>query len=117
MLEILEKLANKLQPFRKVSFIAAVLLLSGIVIQLMLFPTQQLVNSYTIIFFIAFIWFLLFHILLTIFHDIPSSGQADSSVLERFKIKFQRFLYHFIAFLFICLTAVIVFLSVRLLRV
>lgn len=117
MLNLLEKLASKLQYFRKISLLLAFFLLLSIVIQLTLFPAQPLTSDYTQMCFVCFIWLLLFNILLSVFYDIPNSCQADMIGFKRIKVKFQRFLYHLLAFLFICLTVVIMFLTVRFFRI
>ncbi len=118
MLEILAKLATKLQPFRKLTYLVAALLVGVIVTQLLQAPSPtQSTNSYAMLSFVGFIWLLLFNILLSVFHHIPRVDDASKSMFARVKIKGQRIFYHFLTLLFIGLTLVIVFLSVLMLRI
>jgi hypothetical protein len=117
MLEILEKLASKLQAFRKPSLILAIFFLLGAFVQLVLFDAQYINPSYEMTCFVVFIWLLLFNIMLSVFNAAPSINRENHGMFERFKIKFKRSLLHLSAFLFICLTVVIIFLTLRFLRV
>ena len=117
MLELLAKLATKLQPFRKLSYLLAVILVGIIFSQLQQTTSQQPTSPYALLSFIACIWILLFNILLSLFDNIPSGSSNSHGLFVRFKIKVQRRFYHFLALLFIGLTLVIVFLSLRMLRV
>ncbi|WP_041737100.1 hypothetical protein [Colwellia psychrerythraea] len=118
MLEILEKLSSKLQPFRKLTYIVAVLLIAVIVAQVLQtsLPTQS-TDPTAMLSFVGLIWLLLFNILLSLFHNLPKNDEVSQGVFTRAKIKLQRSLYHLLALLFIGLTLVIVFLSVRMLRI
>lgn len=118
MLEILSKISIKLQPFRKLSYLLAALLISVIVTQLLQTPSQtQSTNPYAILSFVACIWLLLFNLLLALFYNIPRVDENSKGMFVRIKIKMLRSLYHLLALLFIGLTLVIVFLSVRMLRI
>lgn len=118
MLDLLAKLATKLQPFRKLSYLLAVILVGIIVTQLLQTSSQpQPTSPYASLSFIACIWLLLFNLLLSLFDNIPKINTDSQGVFIRIKIKVQRSLYHFFALLFIGLTLVIVFLSLRMLRV
>ncbi len=119
MLELLEKLSIKLQPFRKLIYLLVAILIVIIVIQLLQTPSPhyQSNNSYAILSFITCIWLLLFNILISTFNNIPSLTNKSLGVVTRLKVKLWRFYYHFLALLFIGLTLVIVFLSIRLLRI
>ncbi len=118
MLEILAKLSAKLQPFRKLTYLVMALLVGFIVTQLLQTPSpSQSINPYTMLSFLGIIWLLLFNILLLLFHNIPRVEEGSKGIFTRVKIKVQRSFYHFLALLFIGLTLVIVFLSVRMLRV
>jgi len=118
MLEILAKLSVKLLPFRKLIYLAMIILVGIIITQLLQTPSQtQPSNTFSIFSLVGLIWLLLFNILLSIFHNIPRIGDDSKSRLSRFKIKVKRCFYHFLALLFIGLTLVIVFLSVRMLRI
>ncbi|PKH88124.1 hypothetical protein CXF79_08750 [Colwellia sp. Bg11-28] len=118
MLEILEKLSSKLQPFRKLTYIVAALLIAVIVTQVLQtsLPTQS-TDPTAMLSFVGLIWLLLFNILLSLFHNLPKNDEVSQGVFTRAKIKLQRSLYHLLALLFIGLTLVIVFLSVRMLRI
>lgn len=118
MLEILEKLSSKLQPFRKLTYIVAALLVAIIVTQVLQasLPTQS-TNPYAMLSFVGLIWLLLFNILLSLFHNIPRDDEGSKGIFIRAKIKVQRSLYHFLALLFIGLTLVIIFLSLRMFRI
>lgn len=118
MLEILGKLSVKLQPFRRLSYLAAALL-AGVIVTLLLqtpLPMQS-TNTFSMLSFLGFIWLLLFNILLSIFHNIPRVDESSNGSFMRVKIKVQRCFYHLLALLFIGLTLVIIFLTVRILRV
>lgn len=117
MLELLAKLATKLQPFRKLSYLLAVILVGIIFSQLQQTTSQQPTSPYALLSFIACIWLLLFNILLSLFDNIPKINTDSPGIFIRIKLKVQRILYHFLALLFIGLTLVIVFLSLRVLRV
>lgn len=118
MLEILEKLSSKLQPFRKLTYILAALLVAVIVTQLLQtsLPTQS-TSPTAMLSFVGLIWLLLFNILLSLFHNLPKNDEGSKGMVTRAKIKLQRSLYYLLALLFIGLTLVIVFLSVRMLRI
>jgi len=118
MLEILEKLSGKLQPLRKLSYLLITALVIGIVIYLLKTPSysHQSTNSFAILSFVCCIWLLLFNLLLSIFNNIPSTDN-QVAMFKRLKIKIQRFFYHLLAILFIVLTLVIVFLTIRMLRI
>ena len=117
MLDLLAKLATKLQPFRKLSYLLAVILVGIIFSQLQQTTSQQPTSPYALLSFIACIWLLLFNILLSLFDNIPKINTDSPGIFIRIKLKVQRILYHFLALLFIGLTLVIVFLSLRVLRV
>jgi len=118
MLELLEKLSTKLQPLRKLNYLLMVVLVIGIVVFLLQSPIhhQQSTNPYAILSFVGCIWLLLFNLLLSIFTNIP---RADNqlSIFKRLTIRAQRYFYHLLAFLFVALTLVIVFLTIRMLRI
>ena len=117
MLDLLAKLATKLQPFRKLSYLLAVILVGIIFSQLQQTTSQQPTSPYALLSFIACIWLLLFNILLSLFDNIPKINTDSPGIFIRIKLKVQRSLYHVVALLFIALTLVIVFLSLRMLRV
>lgn len=119
MLELLEKLATKLQPFRKLSYLLASILVGVIFVQLLQAPLQyeQPNDFYAILSFIACIWLLLFNILISIFDNIPSASNNTLGMVARFKIKLQLAFYQLLALLFIGLTLVIIFITIRLLRI
>ena len=117
MLEILVKLVSKLQAFRKPSLILAIFFLLGAFVQLVLFDAQYINPSNAMPCFVTFIWLLLINIMLSVFNSAPSINRENYGMFARFKIKFKRCVLHLSAFLFICLTIVIIFLTVRFLRV
>jgi len=118
MLEILVKIAEKLQCFRKLTYLLAVLLVGFILTQLLATPSSaQSSSSYAMLSFIGVIWLILFNILLSLFHNIPTNNEESKGVLSRVKIKIQRSFYHLLALLFIGLTLMIVFLSIRMFRI
>ena len=117
MLDLLAKLATKLQPFRKLSYLLAVILVGIIFSQLQQTTSQQPTSPYALLSFITCIWLLLFNILLSLFDNIPKINTDSPGIFIRIKLKVQRSLYHILALLFIGLTIVIVFLSLRMLRV
>ncbi|GAW96046.1 MULTISPECIES: hypothetical protein [Colwellia] len=118
MLELLAKLASKLQPFRQLSYLLAAILVGLIFSQLQQSTSQQQPTSpYALLSFFGCIWLLLFNILLSVFVNVPSINTASTGIFSRIKNKVQRSLYHLFALLFIGLTLVIVFLSWRILRV
>jgi len=117
MLELLANLSKKLQPLRKLSYFLLTILVVGIVIYLQL-PTssQQGSSSYAIFSFVACIWLLLFNLLLSIFDNVPRLDKQISK-FKLLKIKIQRYMYQLLAVLFVGLTLVIIFLTVRMLRI
>ena len=118
MLEILAKLSGKLLPFRKLIYLAMVLLVGVIIIQLLQIPSPaKPSNAFSILSLVGLIWLLLFNILLSTFHNIPRIDDDTKSRLALVKIKVKRCFYYFLAILFIGLTLVIIFLSVRMLRI
>ena len=118
MLEILAKLSGKLLPFRKLIYLAMVLLVGVIISQLLQIPSPAKPSkAFSILSLVGLIWLLLFNILLSTFHNIPRIDDDTKSRLALVKIKVKRCFYHFLAILFIGLTLVIVFLSVRMLRI
>ena len=118
MLKILVALAEKLQPLRKLTYILAVLLVGVIFTQLLTTPSYSLSNSsYAMFSFVGVIWLILFNILLSLFHKIPTLNEESKGMFSRVKIKIQRSFYHFFAILLIGLTLMIVFLSIRMLRI
>ncbi|PKI16916.1 hypothetical protein [Colwellia sp. 12G3] len=118
MLEILAKLSTNLQPFRKLTYLLAVFLVGIIVTQLLQTPSStQLNNPFAMLSFVGIIWLLLFNILLSLFHNIPSIDEGSKGMFTHMKIKVQRSFYHLLALLFIALTLIIVFLTARILRV
>ncbi|WP_019025949.1 hypothetical protein [Colwellia piezophila] len=118
MLEFLEHIATKLQPFRKLSYLVAVFLGGVIANQLLQTssPTQAS-NTLAILSFVGCLWLLLFNVLLSTFHNIPSKSNSSHNLFVRLKAKLQRAPYYVLALLFIALTLVIAFLSIRMLRV
>ncbi|PKG85727.1 hypothetical protein CXF85_02745 [Colwellia sp. 75C3] len=118
MLEILVKLSAKLQPLRKLTYLVMALLIGIIVTQLLETPSPfPSKNSYAMLSFMGIIWLLLFNILLSLFHNIPTLDVGSKGIFKRVKIRVQRSCYHLLALIFIGLTLVIVFLTVRMLRV
>lgn len=118
MLELLEGIATKLQPLRKFSYLLLALLVGFIITQLLKAPSQnQLTSLYEILSFVGCIWLLLFNILLSIFYQIPSIDNSSKGLITRVKTKTKRFFYHLLALLFIGLTLVIIFLTIRMLRI
>jgi hypothetical protein len=118
MLKLLEKLSIKLQPLRKLSYFLIAILVIVIVNNLLQVPSnnQQSGNPFAILSFVGCIWLLLFNLLLSIFNDIPSTDNQPS-MFKRLKSRVQRYFYQLLAILFIGLTLVIVFLTIRILRV
>lgn len=118
MLELLGRLSVKLQPLRKLSYILGAIFVAVIITQLLQTPSpqQQLSNPYAALSFVACIWLLLFNILILTFKSIPIADKHSLGIIARFKNKLQRAFYHFLALLFIVLTLVIMFLTIRMLR-
>ena len=117
MLEILGKLSKKLQPLRKLSYVLIAILVAGVATYLVQSGSNhQLSNSYAILDFVVCIWLLLLNLLLSIFNDIPKLDMQGPK-FKRLKVKIQRFLYQLFAVLFMGLTFVVIFLTIRLLRV
>jgi hypothetical protein len=118
MLEILVKIAEKLQPFRKLTYLLAALLVGIIITQLLTTPSSaQSSNAFAMLSFIGVVWLILFNILLSLFHNIPVHNAESKRVFSTVKIKIQRSFYHFFALLFIGLTLLIIFLSIRMIRI
>lgn len=67
----------------------------------------------------AFMWSVLFNLFLTVFKSIPTKKPANKkiSLIKRIKLSILRFFYFSFALFFIGLTAVILFLTIRMLRV
>ncbi|HCM48768.1 MAG TPA: hypothetical protein DIS98_15150, partial [Colwellia sp.] len=102
----------------KSTYLVIVMLIGVIITQLLQKPSLiQTNNSYAMLSFVGIIWLLLFNILLSLFHHIPNIDEGSKGIFSRVKIKVQRSCYHLLALLFIALTLVIVFLTVRMLRV
>ncbi len=117
MLEILGKLSTKLQSLRKLSYVLMAISVGGVITHLLQpVSNQQLNNSYAIWGFVIFIWLLLFNLLLSIFNGIPKLD-TQGSKLKQLKVKIQLFLYQLFAVLFAGLTFMVIFLTIRLLRV
>jgi uncharacterized membrane protein len=117
MLEVLAKLSSKLQPLRKVTYLVIALLVGVIVAQLLQASSvMQSSNAYAMLSFLGIIWLLLFNILLSLFYNIPNVDEGSKRMFSRVKIKVQRGCYHLLALLFIGLALVIVFLTIRMLR-
>jgi len=118
MLEILAKLSGKLLPFRKLIYLAMIILVGVIITQLLQTPSPlKSSNAVGILSLVGLIWLLLFNILLSIFHNIPRIDNDSNSRLSRVKIKVKRGVFHVLALLFVGLTLVIILLSVRMLRI
>ena len=118
MLEILAKLSGKLLPFRKLIYLAMIILVGVIITQLLQAPSpSKPSNAVSILSLVGLIWLLLFNILLSTFHNIPRVDDDTKSRLTLFKIKVKRGVFHVLALLFVGLTLVIIFLSVRMLRI
>ena len=119
MLGLLSKLSVKLKPFRKLTHLLSVIFISVIIYQLFGVPSNQVhLNSpYAMLSFIACIWLLLINLLISMFANIPTANTRGIGMIARFKIKALRIFYRLLALLFITLTLVIIFLSVRLLRI
>jgi len=119
MLDFLRKLSIKLQPFRKLSYLLAAIFIGVIFVQLLIAPLhyEQANGSYAILSFVACIWLLLFNILISIFANTPSANNKSLGVINHFKIRVWRVFYYFMALLFISLTLVIIFLTIRMLRI
>ena len=118
MLEILAKLSGKLLPFRKLIYLAMIILVGVIITQLLQAPSpSKPSNTVSILSLVGLIWLLLFNILLSTFHNIPRVDDDTKSRLTLVKIKVKRGVFHVLALLFVGLTLVIIFLSVRMLRI
>jgi uncharacterized membrane protein len=118
MLEILVKIAEKLQPFRQLTYLLAALLVGIIITQLLTTPSSaQSSSSFAMLSFIGVIWLILFNILLSLFHNIPAHNEESKGVFSCVKIKIQRIFYNLFALLFIGLTLMIVFLSIKMIRI
>jgi hypothetical protein len=118
MLEILAKLSGKLLPFRKLIYLAMIILAGVIITQLLQAPSpSKPSNAVSILSLVGLIWLLLFNILLSTFHNIPRVDDDTKSRLTLVKIKVKRGVFHVLALLFVGLTLVIIFLSVRMLRI
>jgi hypothetical protein len=118
MLEILAKLSGKLLPFRKLIYLAMIILVGVIITQLLQAPSpSKPSNAVSILSLVGLIWLLLFNILLSTFHNIPRVDDDTKSRLTLVKIKVKRGVFHVLALLFVGLTLVIIFLSVRMLKI
>ena len=118
MLDVLSKLAVKLKPFQKLSYVLIVLLAVTIIFQLNQPSSLQVdkSNSYAFFSFLTCIWLLLFNLLIAMFDNIPLINNDNKGIISRIKNKVRRGFYHFLALLFVVLTLVIIFLSIRMLR-
>jgi len=61
------------------------------------------------------IWVLLFNTLISIFPNIPPKPRAEEKFFSRIKLKFKRGFYGVMAVIFILLTALVIFFTVRML--
>lgn len=118
MLDVLSKLAVKLKPLQKLSYVLIAILAAIIIFQLNQPSSLQTdkSNSYAFFSFLTCIWLLLFNLLIAIFDNVPVISSDKQAIFSRIKSKVRRGFYHFLALLFVALTLIIIFLSIRMLR-
>jgi len=122
VLVLFETIARKIKPYQKVSYFFAVIFITVFVI-VQILPVQaafigfDVNNDYGKLGLLGCIWLLLFNMITTVFIDTPKITTKSDSVFTRFKLKVKRFFYFLLAVFFLVLTIIILYLSMRLLRV
>ncbi len=110
---LLNKLSNKLFPFRRIFYLLTVCLAVFIIYNLVT-PTTDLQNDTLIIWLIAFIWLLLFNVMLQVFKkpDIAT----PTTWLQKLKFKMAGIVQKLLLIIFSALTIIIIYLTFKLLN-
>ena len=116
MIDSLSKLSRKFVWLRPllliVSFIAFIVF--GWVV---LFTTGAEKDIYIIPCIVSMLWSISFWLLLSIFPHVPQRTDSKDKLYKRFKIATIRAAYHFVALIFLLLSILTIFLSLKLFNV
>lgn len=117
MIALFNKVAIKLQAFRKLIYIIALLVMVNIIYRLV-FASQAVTldNSVTMLNLLCLAWLALLNFMLHAFLISNTENQPKRTLLTRLKDKLNQWFEYFLAALFIGLSLTVIFLSIRMLK-
>jgi len=117
MIVLFNKVAIKLQAFRKYIYFIALMVVANIIYRLV-FASQAVTldNSITMLNLLFLAWLALLNFMLHAFVTNTAESSQKKSLLMRFKNKLNQWFEYFLATLFIGLTLTVIFLSIRMLK-
>lgn len=112
------KLSKRLKPFKKITYLLALLIAAHVIYSLIFAadPSQAQDKS-LMLSFLSLIWLALINLMLNIFTTIPEKGVGKRTWFSRVKYRLQQGLYYFLSVVFIALTLALLLLSLRMLRI
>ena len=117
MIALFNKVAIKLQAFRKSIYLIALLVIANIVYRLIFAPQAvTLDNSITMLNLLFLAWLALVNFMLHAFATCSDESPQKNSLLTRIKNKLNQWFEYFLAILFVGLSLTVIFLSIRMLK-
>ena len=110
----LNHLANKLFPFRLFFYLLTACIAIAIIVNL-IDPAEQLQENTLIYGLVAFIWLLLFNVMLNIFHG-EAISERPNGLLQKLKFKLSAIVQKLLVIVFMSLSLVIIYLTFKLLN-
>ena len=118
MITYIAKLAIRLQPYRRLIYVIAALLIGNVAYRLLFLSSiNQFNDSITMLNLLALVWLALLNLMLTVFVDPQKNENSKVTLLQRLKNKLNQWFEHLLAIMFLLLTCAVVLLSVKMIRV
>ncbi len=112
------KLTLLLQPYRKVFYAIAILLIGNVIYRLLFLSSiNQFNDSATMLNLLALVWLALLNLMLNVFISPPKNTNDKVSLLQRLKNKLNQWIEYLLTIIFLLLTLAVIALSIRMIRV
>ncbi len=118
MITYIAKLALRLQPYRKVFYFIAILLIGNVSYRLLFLSSiNQFNDSATMLNMLALVWLALLNLMLNIFTYPQKNRSVKVSLFQRLKNKLNQWVEYLLSIIFLLLTLSVIVLSIRMIRV
>lgn len=111
------KLTISLQPYRKLLYFFALLLITNICYRLYYSSITQFSDSATMLNLLLLVWLALLNLMLTIFTNTENQENGKLSIIKRLKNKLNQWFENLLALAFIMLTFAVILLSIRMINI
>lgn len=110
------KVAVALKPFKKFTYLLAIILLVNILYQLIFsaLPSEEESNELRLN-FLTLIWVILLNLMIQIYSRMPIASQGRRFALAKIKDKIRRGFYYLLSFVFLIITVAVIIVSFKML--